>query len=175
MFFQQIELRTSKKYSTFSAFRLEGFRQNIRIKFIYFETGTKNWKKSPISYDVKCQVISGEIKDFSNFVASSKYMNLHNIWLSYHTACISFWIPKRQAISTEGVFSWYLTRKRKFYGWKWRAALTGHGQSSQSANFWKIAKMALFNPCMKLEIFGAKWLHLKCLRIVLSELYWVYS
>ena len=24
----------------------------------------------------------------------------------------------------------------------WRAALTGHGQSSQSANFWKIAKMA---------------------------------
>ena len=33
----------------------------------------------------------------------------------------------------------------------WRAALTGHGQSSQSADFWKIDKMAVFNPCMKFE------------------------
>ena len=41
-----------------------------------------------------------------------------------------------------------------------RAALTGHGQSSQSANFWKIAKMTLFNPCMKFEFFWTKWLHL---------------
>ena len=35
-----------------------------------------------------------------------------------------------------------------------RAALTGHGQSSQSDNFWKIAKMALFNPCMKFDFFS---------------------
>ena len=32
----------------------------------------------------------------------------------------------------------------------WWAALTGHGQS---ADFWKIAKMVLFDPCMKFEIF----------------------
>ena len=30
----------------------------------------------------------------------------------------------------------------------------GHGQSSQSANFWKIAKMALCNPCIQLKFFG---------------------
>ena len=35
----------------------------------------------------------------------------------------------------------------------WRAGLTGDGQSSQSADFWKFAKMALFNPCKKFEIF----------------------
>ena len=34
--------------------------------------------------------------------------------------------------------------------------LTGRGQSSQSANFWKIAKMALFKPCMKFNNFLAK-------------------
>ena len=28
-----------------------------------------------------------------------------------------------------------------------------HGQSSQSADFWKIAKMALFTPCMKFKFF----------------------
>ena len=31
-----------------------------------------------------------------------------------------------------------------------RAALTGHGHPGP---LWKIAKMALFNPCMELEIF----------------------
>ena len=40
-----------------------------------------------------------------------------------------------------------------FYGQKWRAALTGYGQSSQYANFWKIAKMALFNQSMKFNFF----------------------
>ena len=34
-----------------------------------------------------------------------------------------------------------------------------------------IAKMALFNPCVKLDIFWTKWLHLKWWKIVLSELY----
>ena len=43
--------------------------------------------------------------------------------------------------------------KKKILGRIWRAALTGHGQSSQSANFWKIAKMALFNACMRLKNF----------------------
>jgi hypothetical protein len=31
-----------------------------------------------------------------------------------------------------------------------KAALTGHGHPGP---FWKVAKMALFNPCMKFEIF----------------------
>ena len=59
---------------------------------------------------------------------------------------------------------------------KWRAALSG-----QSADFCKIAKMALLNPCMKIEFFGGQmtsfglvknsslWtLFIKCLRLRLN-------
>ena len=42
------------------------------------------------------------------------------------------------------------------YEWKWRAALTEHGLSSQSANLWKIAKTALFYPCMIFESFWSQ-------------------
>ena len=38
-----------------------------------------------------------------------------------------------------------LCKRKKSFEPFWRAALTEHGQSSQSADFWKIAKMALFN------------------------------
>ena len=48
---------------------------------------------------------------------------------------------------------------------------TGYVQSSQLASFRKIAKVALFNPCMEFEFWGGKSLHLKWLRIVLGELY----
>ena len=47
-----------------------------------------------------------------------------------------------------------IKEKKKSCGRFWRPALTGHGQSSQLADFWKIAKMALFNPCMEFEFFG---------------------
>ena len=42
-------------------------------------------------------------------------------------------------------------REKNFIELFLRAAL-----SSQSAKFWKIAKMILFNPCMKFEILGGK-------------------
>jgi hypothetical protein len=48
----------------------------------------------------------------------------------------------------------------------WRVALTGHGQSSQSADFWKIAQMTLFNPWMKFEIFRGPNYFSKCETIV---------
>ena len=35
-------------------------------------------------------------------------------------------------------------------------AMTGHGQSSQPANFWKIDKMALLNSCMQLKFSGGQ-------------------
>ena len=44
-----------------------------------------------------------------------------------------------------------IENRKKFCGQKWRAGLTGHGQSSQLASFRKFAKMALFNPCMIFE------------------------
>ena len=70
-----------------------------------------------------------------------------DFWKSYHTllGSGSEW-PKDQA----------LLLKIVSYKKNWRAALTGHGQSSQLANFWKIAKLALFNPCMKLVNFIPK-------------------
>ena len=51
-----------------------------------------------------------------------------------HTACISFWTPKSQAISIEGVFSSYLIGRNWcnqpfpiiFYEGEWRAGLTGN-------------------------------------------------
>ena len=45
------------------------------------------------------------------------------------------------------------------------AALTRHGQSSQSANFWKTAKMAHSKPCMKFEIFLSQ--------ITLFDMLWI--
>ena len=45
-------------------------------------------------------------------------------------------------------------REKKIPSWQfWRAALTWHGQSSQFADFCKIAKMVLFNPCTEFEFF----------------------
>ena len=51
------------------------------------------------------------------FIDKSKVGNLHTLvksTLAYHTACISFWIPKRQAISTEGDFSSWIISKKWF-------------------------------------------------------------
>ena len=53
----------------------------------------------------------------------------------------------------------------------WRAALTGHGQSSQSANFWKKNKNCQLTQAWNLKFFWAKWLHLKCYE---SAILWVY-
>ena len=54
-----------------------------------------------------------------------------------------------------------------------RAALTGHGQSSQLADFSKIAKMALFNPCMEFDFLGGQMTSfevlLKCHSLTLSK------
>ena len=47
-----------------------------------------------------------------------------------------------------------LCKRKKSFEPFWRAALTEHGHSSQSADIWKIAKMALFNPCMKFDFFS---------------------
>ena len=49
-----------------------------------------------------------------------------------------------------------IKEKKKSCGRFWRAALTGHGQSSQSLISGRIARMALFNPCMKFKFFGTK-------------------
>ena len=64
-------------------------------------------------------------------------------------------------------------REKRSCGRFWRAALTGHGQSSQSADFWKIAKMALFNPCIEFKTFlgpmtsfEVLW---KCHQVILSK------
>ena len=45
----------------------------------------------------------------------------------------------------------------------------GHGQSSQLANFWKIAKMALFNPWIffsQVSSFEVLW---RCHQVTLSK------
>ena len=47
----------------------------------------------------------------------------------------------------------------------------GHGQSSQSADFWKIAKMALFTPCMKFKLFLGQMTLFEGYRIVIYKLY----
>ena len=72
------------------------------------------------------------------------------------------WMTKRRGATSDNDFifkrihNWKLEYKReKEILWQfWRAVLTGHGQSSQLADFWKTAKMALFNSCMELEFRG---------------------
>ena len=49
-----------------------------------------------------------------------------------------------------------------------RAVLEGC-QSGQSGDFLKIAKVALFNPCMQFDSFGPTDNNLKCLRIFTIE------
>ena len=77
----------------------------------------------------------------------------------FHTAWILIWIPAKR----RNFWQWFHIQKNKWKlknnrekrscGQFWRVALTRRGQSSQSVDFWKIAKMAIFNPCMKIKIF----------------------
>ena len=79
----------------------------------------------------------------------------------YHTACIWIWMSKRPGATSDNGFIFLkinenlnIKEKKKSCEPFWRAALTRHGQSCQSADFRKIAKMALFNPCLKFDFFG---------------------
>ena len=83
------------------------------------------------------------------------YIGTYKSHLVFHTAWIWIWITKRRGTTSDNgfIFKKIIKNKREKRKKKscepfWRAAITGHGQSSQSANFWKIAKMALFNPCI---------------------------
>ena len=75
------------------------------------------------------------------------------IWLNHtsHTVILSDWTLEKRALSSSTFQSFYglIGTQNNFFlnfceGFL-RAALTGHGHPSQ---FWKIAKMALFNPHM---------------------------
>ena len=67
---------------------------------------------------------------------------------SHHTAWIGIWMTKRPGATSDNGFIFKksnenIKEKKRSCGRFWRAALKGHGQSSQLADFWKIAKMAL--------------------------------
>ena len=147
------------------------------------------WKLQSFILKVLDKTVQLWIKTFKQFKYLVSYKKcwfylVHHIFesiniFSIHTAWIWVWMTKIPCATSDNGFilkkmykNYKRKEKKKSCGRFWRAAQTGHGQSSQLADFWKIAKMALFNPCMKFEIFRAKLLHLKWLMIiVLSELY----
>ena len=64
-------------------------------------------KSQPIRPKKSLKISASHCKPFCKTVAILKRWNsfLYLLHVAHHTACISFKIPKRQAISTEGVFS----------------------------------------------------------------------
>ena len=71
-----------------------------------------------------------------------------------NTAWIWIWITKDEALPTSD--NGFIFKKKNINikeKKKSASRFWGHGQSSQSANFWKIAKIVLFNPCMKFDTF----------------------
>ena len=78
---------------------------------------------------------------------------------------------KRPGIASDGNFSsflidrsWYNHFPVIFYERKWRAALTGQANPANQPISDKIAKMALFNPCMEFKKFLGQMTSFEVLR-----------
>ena len=101
-------------------------------------------------------------REWHSFFSKSIFFHFAiNYLVAWHTAWIWIWMTKRPGATSDNCFIFKkinenLNNKREEKSCEpfWRAGLTGDGQSSQSADFWKIAKMVLFNPCMKVEFLG---------------------